>query len=52
VLLWDYYYAIYSQFLARLTDEQFFHLIDGLSSVINPWSAQSPATRLPKLGGM
>jgi hypothetical protein len=45
---------MYSQFLARLTDEQFFHLIDGLSSVINPWSAQSsaPATRLPKLGGM
>ena len=37
VLLWDYYYAIYSQYLAWLTDEQFFDLIDGLSSMINPW---------------
>jgi len=36
-----------------LTDEQFFHLIDGLSSMINPWSVlpPSPVYRFPKFGG-
>jgi hypothetical protein len=53
VLLWDYYYAIYSQYLSWLTDEQFFHLIDGLSSMINPWSVlpPTPVYRFPKFGG-
>jgi serine protease AprX len=53
VLLWDYYYAIYSQYLSWLTDEQFFHLIDGLSSMINPWSVlpPTPVHRFPKFGG-
>ena len=41
-------HAIDSQFLARLTDEQFFHLIDGLSSVPNPWMPGPPG--MPDLG--
>ena len=37
VLLWDYYYTVYSRRLASLTDEQFFDLVDALTSVLNPW---------------
>ena len=39
VLLWDFYYALYSQYLNWLTDDQFFDLIDALTSVLNPWVA-------------
>jgi hypothetical protein len=37
-----------------MTDDQFFHLIDGLSSVINPWIVvpSAPAPTLPKPGGL
>jgi subtilisin family serine protease len=38
-LLWDYYYAFYSHYLAWLTDDQFFDLIDALTLVLNPWVA-------------
>ena len=37
VLLWDYYYALYSRYLASYTDDQFFGLIDSLTSFLNPW---------------
>ena len=37
VLLWDYYYALYSRWLTWLTDHQFFDFIDALTSVLNPW---------------
>ena len=37
VLLWDYYYALYSRYLGSFTDDQFFDLIDTLTSVLNPW---------------
>ena len=37
--LWDYYYAVYSHYLTWLTDDQFFDLIDALTSVLNPWVA-------------
>jgi serine protease AprX len=37
VLLWDYYYALYSRYLSSFTDEQFFEVIDTLTSFLNPW---------------
>ena len=52
VLLWDYYYAVYSQYLSRLTDDQFFDLIDALSAVLNPWFTQPAGAAVPKLGGL
>ena len=39
MLLWDFYYALYSQYLNWLTDDQFFDLIDALTSVLNPWGS-------------
>jgi serine protease AprX len=53
MLLWDVYYALYSQYLASLTDDQFFDLIDALTSVLNPWvgTPAAPATVSP-LGGL
>ena len=44
MLLWDFYYALYSQYLTWLTDDQFFDLIDALTSVLNPWVSH----RLPR----
>ncbi len=48
VALWDYYYSLYSYYLSSYTDEQFFDLIDALTSFLNPWSVPR---LLPKLGG-
>jgi serine protease AprX len=38
-LLWDYYHALVSQYLAWFTDDQFFDLIDALTWTLNPWVA-------------
>jgi serine protease AprX len=37
VLLWDYYYGLYSRYLTSYSDAQFFGIIDVLSSYLNPW---------------
>jgi serine protease AprX len=37
VLLWDYYYGLYSHHLTSYSDQQFFGIIDQLSSYLNPW---------------
>ena len=37
VLLWDYYYGLYSRYLTSYSDQQFFAIIDSLSSYLNPW---------------
>ena len=37
VLLWDYYYGLYSHHLTSYSDQQFFGIIDQLSSFLNPW---------------
>jgi serine protease AprX len=52
VLLWDYYYALYSHLLARFKDDQFFEAIDVLTSLVNPWFVQPPPAALPKVGGL
>jgi hypothetical protein len=37
VLLWDYYYSLYSRYLDSYSDRRFFNLVDALSTVLNPW---------------
>jgi serine protease AprX len=54
VLLWDFYYSLYSHYLASITDGRFFDLIDALTLALNPWIAPppAPAAALPNLGSL